>query len=532
MNDRPRVLAVSLDAMDAELALRWADQGELPTIRRFVDDGAWGRLHSIADDFPDAIFATIASGCLPGTHGHYNWRCVRPGSYRMALAPEGTYRRPYWELAHEQTGARLVLADVQQAPPLDRDGVTQIAGWGQRAARRHDSWPPGLFDEVVARHGRFPQWLDDDVVRRSEAAEARYLETVMRCARARADFYCELLERQPWDLAVLSFHEAHNAGHVFHRYLEPGTWAYDEVRAHRFRGSLLDVYRLVDEGLGRLLEQAGDATDVLVYSGHGFRLNTNGVQLLPRVLERLGYQVPARAAPLPRLLNAAARRVPWSVRRHVNRRLSPEIQRRALERMWAESVDWTQTRAVAETAFGLGWVRVNLRGREPRGTVSPGRERDELCAEIASELESLTLVRTSGRAVTSVRRMDAVLSGRSVGELPDLIVRFSGTELVDAVSHPRAGVVRESRNDLTSAEHEARGFVLARGPRIRPGVVHGGSIVDLAPTILHLMGSEIPADMDGAVLESLIEPGLLAAAPPRRAALAWSNDPWAEPARG
>jgi predicted AlkP superfamily phosphohydrolase/phosphomutase len=521
------VLAVSLDAMDAELALGWAEQGDLPVIRRFVEEGAWGRLHSIADDFPDAIFATIASGCFPGTHGHYNWRCLRPRSYRMALAPEGTYRRPYWELAHERTGARLVLADVQQAPPFPREGVTQIAGWGQRAARRHDSWPPGLFDEVVARHGRSPQWLDDDVVRRSEEAEARYLETVTRFARARADLYCELLGRQPWELSVLSFHEAHNAGHVFHRYLEPGTWAYDDGRARRFRGSLLDVYRLVDEGLGRLLEQVGDTTDVVVYAGHGFRLNTNGVQLLPRVLERLGYQVPARAAPLPRVLNAVARQVPWSIRRHVNRRLSPDVQRRALERMWAEAVDWTRTRAVAETAFGLGWVRVNLRGREPGGIVAPGREHERLCAEIASELESLILVRTGGSAVTSVRRMDAMLSGPSVGELPDLVVRFSETELVDAVSHPRAGVVHESRNDLTSAEHDARGFVLARGPRIRPGVVRGGSIVDLAPTILYLTGTEVPADMDGAVLESLLEPGLLAAEPPRRSALEWSNDPWA-----
>lgn len=532
MNARPRVLAVSLDAMDAELALRWVEQGELPTIGRLVDEGAWGRLRSIADDFPDAIFATIASGCLPGTHGHYNWRCLRPGSYRMALAPEGTYRRPYWELAHEQTGARLVLADVQQAPLLSCDGVTQLAGWGQRAGRRHDSWPPGLFDELVARHGRSPQWLDDDVVRRSEAAEANYLETVMKAARARADIYSELLERHPWDLAVLSFHEAHNAGHVFHRYLEPGTWAYDEARARRFRGSLLDVYRLVDEGLGRLLDQVGDGTDVLVYAGHGFRLNTNGVQLLPRVLERLGYQVPAHAPPLPRLLNAVARRVPWSVRRHVNRRLSPELQRRALELMWAESVDWTRTRAVAETAFGLGWVRINLRGREPCGTVSPGREYDELCTEIAAELEVLTLLKSGGRAVTSVRRMDAVLAGPSVGELPDLIVRFSRTELVEAVAHPRAGTVHESRTDLTSAEHESRGFVLARGPSIRPGALAGGSIVDLAPTILYLTGAEIPAEMDGTLLESLIDPALLEAEPPRRAAFEWSNDPWAEPARG
>jgi predicted AlkP superfamily phosphohydrolase/phosphomutase len=189
-------------------------------------------------------------------------------------------------------------------------------------------------------------------------------------------------------------------------------------------------------------------------------------------------------------------------------------------------VDWPRTRAVAETAFGLGWVRINLQGREPHGTVAPGREYDELCTELAAELEALTIVRTGGPAVASVRRMDTVLEGPRVRELPDLIVRFSQTELVDAVAHPRIGVVRESRNDLTSTEHEARGFVLARGPRIRPGAVDGGSIVDLGPTVLYLAGAGIPDDMDGTVLESLIRPELLEADPPRRVTLDWANDPW------
>ena len=39
------------------------------------------------------------------------------------------------------------------------------------------------------------------------------------------------------------------------------------------------------------------------------------------------------------------------------------------------------------------------------------------------------------------------------------------------------------------------------------------SIVDLAPTILYLLGREIPADMDGRVLEEVLAPGLLAERP-------------------
>ena len=41
----------------------------------------------------------------------------------------------------------------------------------------------------------------------------------------------------------------------------------------------------------------------------------------------------------------------------------------------------------------------------------------------------------------------------------------------------------------------------------------GASILDLAPTLLYLLGLPIPRDMDGRVLETMLQPGQLAAHP-------------------
>jgi arylsulfatase A-like enzyme len=46
--------------------------------------------------------------------------------------------------------------------------------------------------------------------------------------------------------------------------------------------------------------------------------------------------------------------------------------------------------------------------------------------------------------------------------------------------------------------------LIARGPDIRMGEwISGASITDLAPTFLHLMGLDIPEDIDGKVLLGL-----------------------------
>ena len=41
----------------------------------------------------------------------------------------------------------------------------------------------------------------------------------------------------------------------------------------------------------------------------------------------------------------------------------------------------------------------------------------------------------------------------------------------------------------------------------------GARLIDMAPTILHLMGEPTPEDMDGRVLEELFEPEFLARHP-------------------
>jgi hypothetical protein len=74
--------------------------------------------------------------------------------------------------------------------------------------------------------------------------------------------------------------------------------------------------------------------------------------------------------------------------------------------------------------------------------------------------------------------------------------------------------------------HAPDGIFMAHGPRIAgPGSVTGARIIDLGPTILHLLGSPVPRDMDGRVLEEALQPGFLARNPIQY------SEPVAAPAR-
>src|SRR5439155_19793048 len=72
------------------------------------------------------------------------------------------------------------------------------------------------------------------------------------------------------------------------------------------------------------------------------------------------------------------------------------------------------------------------------------------------------------------------------------------------------------RKPATSAEwggtHRRDGILIAQGKPFKKGVqIHGARLIDMAPTILYLMGQPVPEDMDGRVLQELFEPAFIAA---------------------
>jgi len=65
--------------------------------------------------------------------------------------------------------------------------------------------------------------------------------------------------------------------------------------------------------------------------------------------------------------------------------------------------------------------------------------------------------------------------------------------------------------------HRLHGILIVRGPAFRKNVeIEGARLLDMAPTILHLLGQPVPDDMDGHVLEELFEPSFLAQNPVQR----------------
>jgi predicted AlkP superfamily phosphohydrolase/phosphomutase len=166
------------------------------------------------------------------------------------------------------------------------------------------------------------------------------------------------------------------------------------------------------------------------------------------------------------------------------------------------------TRAFPLFSDTQGWVRINLKGREARGIVDPS-EYAALCAQISAGLRSFVDADTGEAIIQDIFEPRKVYSGKHLEELPDLVVQWADTPAARhrALSSPEFGTITwptPGRNpEGRSGNHRPHGMLVAAGPGIRKGTFADARLVDLAPTILSLLGQPVPERMEGHPLDLL-----------------------------
>jgi predicted AlkP superfamily phosphohydrolase/phosphomutase len=163
------------------------------------------------------------------------------------------------------------------------------------------------------------------------------------------------------------------------------------------------------------------------------------------------------------------------------------------------TLDTTRSKAFCLPTDLQGYIRVNLKGREPDGWVSDG-EYDVVCQEIESELLALRHNDLDVPVVKEVVRVRDRLNGSFLDRLPDLSVIWNCDRVVSEVQSPTCGRLAFAP-DLSAGggNHRGVGFALIYGCGVRQGRF-GGNVFDMAPTIANWLQEESRPEWEGHIL--------------------------------
>jgi predicted AlkP superfamily phosphohydrolase/phosphomutase len=451
-----RILVVGLDCAAPEILLR---DESLVNFRRLMSAGCHGRLESVTPPITVPAWMCLSTSQDPGSLGVYGFRNRTYHSYAgLGFVNSASIRElAVWDQVGREGKRAVVIGVPPNYPPRKVNGVSVGCFLTPETARDVFTYPTAVSDEIRKLVGDYPvdvkdfRTHDKDRLRDEIHAMSRKHFAVVRHFLRNTDWdYFQFVEIG-LDRIQHGFWKHHNPEHRQH---DPGS---------PYRHVIRDYYRYLDEELGRLFELLDEDTAVLVVSDHGAQRLDGGF-----------------------CVNE------WLVREGL---LVLDEYPRAVTPFGKLAVDWGRTIAWSEGGY-CARVFLNVRGREPQGTIDPGdyeKVRDDLKARLEATQDDC------GRPLgTRVFRPEEVY--RAVrGVAPDLIVYFGDLywRSVGGVGYPGVHVQANDTgpDDCNHARFGA--FILAAPGTPLQGEIEGATLLDIAPTLLQLGGYDVPSSMQG-----------------------------------
>jgi predicted AlkP superfamily phosphohydrolase/phosphomutase len=459
-------MIIGLDCAEPSLVLdRWRD--ELETITGLAERGAYGRLTSIIPPITVPAWSCMMSSRTPGDLGVYGFRNRSDHSYDALFVANGSaITEPrLWDILTRH-GKRSIVIGVPGTYPVRPLNGAMVSCFLAPSTRQQYTFPPLLRREVEQTVG---DYLFDCTEFRTDDKDY-LLRQIYEMTDRRFALAEHLLAKEPWTLFSMVEIGVDRMHHGFWKYMDP------EHRKHPGPGpyehAILDYHRHVDGLIARLLAFADEDTVTLVVSDHGAKRMDGGI----RVNE-------------------------W-LRRHGFLTLTAEPdQTSSLSEV---GVDWAHTLAWGEGGY-YSRIFLNVEGREPQGAVSAAdydRVRNELAARLADITDD------AGKPIpTKVYKPEDVYPEVN-GVAPDLIVHFGDLlwRAVGTVGGLEGVHTFENDTGPDDANHAQDGLIIMAGPGIEPGPLDGAHLLDVAPTVLDLLGLEIPQTMRGRTLATAPSP--------------------------
>jgi predicted AlkP superfamily phosphohydrolase/phosphomutase len=462
-----KVFVIGLDCAEPSLVFdKWHD--DLPNLRHLMEGGAYGPLTSSIPCITVPAWCSMTSSKDPGVLGFYGFRNRADYSYdKMSIATAAAVQTPrVWDLLG-RAGKQVILSGVPQTYPVQPVNGYLVSDFLTPSVQSQYTYPDEFRHEIDRLLGGREYDVD---VRQFRTPDKSFLvKQIHEMTEKHFIVLNHLLKTKPWDFFMFVEMGVDRIHHGMWSYMDPAHPKHEP--GNPYRNAIKEYYQYVDRELGTMLSALDDDTAVLVVSDHGAQTMDGGI-CINEWLCREGL-LALKEEPV----RQGGRPIP-------------------IEKV---GVDWEKT-----TAWGAGgyYARIflNVRGREPQGTI-PQADYEKVRERVAAAIEAIP--DPQGRRLHTVcYRPEAIY--REVRNFPPDLIVYLGDLRWRAVGSFGFDGIHTLENDTgpDDANHAQDGMLIYYDPRQNwhGRRLSGLNLMDVAPTVLHLMGQPIPDDMQGRII--------------------------------
>ena len=427
-----------------------------------MEEGIYGPLESTIPPITIPAWTSMVTSKNPGRLGLYGIRNRQDRSYdKMIFANSLLVKEDtLWDILSRK-GKRVTLIGVPQTYPPKPVNGNMITCFLTPDTNSKYTYPESLKAKIRSWVGEY--LLDVDNFRTEE--KDKLLEQIYEMTGKQFEVALHLMKETGWDFFMMVVMGIDRIHHGFWKFHDPMHAKYQP--GSKYENAIRDYYIYVDQKVGELLSCIDPETIVLVVSDHGAKAMVGGVCVNEWLIQK-GYL-------------------------HLKERPSGVIP------FGKAKVDWKRTTAWGEGGY-YSRIFLNLKGREPEGSIDPS-DYDRIREELRKGLEAITDDQGNNIGTKVYKPEEVYSETRRIP--PDLIVYF-GNLSWRSVGSIGLGSVLTFENDTgpDDANHDTHGIFMMKGQSVHGrGQRAGLNLLDVAPTVLNLMGIDIPKDMEGKVIE-------------------------------
>lgn len=429
-----KVLVIGLDMVPYNLIKSLCSKGHLPNLSRLIDTGFICEMQSDLPCVPAVVWTSFLTGTNPAKHGIFGFVDRKKNSYTVFFPSASQLRSPeVWHLIKKKTTA----VNIPQTYPVREINGILIAGY-VALDLENSVYPPELLPALKHIDYRVDFTCNDPADKRAFFSELYFNLKKLREA------FLYFIRHSTWDLFIGVFSGTERLNrHYWH--------ALDDASCKEQRW-FLDYYRRIDALIGEMTDFAGKDTETIIFSSMGCTRIHKEVYL-NHWLKQQGLLVMKNDAGVS-----------------------------------LEDIDPQRTKAFVLEPNRL---HINLKHLMPEGCVEPGEPHEKLLKLLAEELFALKDEDTGENMVSSIYRKDDIFKGDFRERAPDLV-------LCPVAGYGFSGAMNKTEltgnSPFSGAPSHTNAFFYMKGAKhihTRP------RLVDVAPTILELLGEPQPDHLDG-----------------------------------
>lgn len=301
-------MLIGWDAADWKIIDKLMAQGQMPTLKKFVEEGTRGNIVTLDPPLSPMLWTSIATGKTADKHGILGF--VEPDPNSEGIRPVSSRSRKVkavWNMLH-QNDMRSVVVGWWPSNPVEPINGAMVSNFYQQERSGRDTIPmdewempkgtvhPEKYIDSLKELRVHPHEITGNLVMpfapkavnipKAERDKDKRLGVITKFLAHASSLHAattELMEKEEWDFLAVYHDAIDHFSHAFMKYHPPKI---EEIPQHDFElfGDVVNsIYRFHDMMLDRMLQLADDDTTVVIVSDHGFHSDHLRPKQLPDI---------------------------------------------------------------------------------------------------------------------------------------------------------------------------------------------------------------------------------------------------------